>query len=107
MVRKHLEKTGLAAWHPPKKTGFFRHIVVRKSFASNQLLVNLVTSSENLNSFDQKDFTEFIQNLFDKRVAGLLHTVNDNVADRAKIENGQSKLLFGNCLLYTSPSPRD
>lgn len=96
LVRKYLENTGLTAWHPPKKTGFFRHIVVRKSFASNQLLVNLVTSSENLNSFDHKAFAEFIQNLFDKRVAGLLHTVNDNVADRAKIENGQSKLLFGN-----------
>ncbi|MFM7684225.1 MAG: TRAM domain-containing protein, partial [Bacteroidota bacterium] len=45
LIRKFLEKTDLPAWHPPKKIGFFRHIVVRKSFAEDKLLVNLVTSS--------------------------------------------------------------
>ena len=95
LVREYLKQSGLSAWHPPKKTGFFRHIVVRKSFSSNQLLVNLVTSSENLNKFNLQRFADYIKDLFGDRVAGLLHTVNDNVADRAKIENGQSNLLFG------------
>jgi len=31
-IRLYLEKTGLPAWHPPKKEGFFRYFVVRKSF---------------------------------------------------------------------------
>lgn len=68
---------------------------MRKSFTANQLLVNLVTASEGLNKFDINAFSSFIQELMGKRIAGLLHTVNDNVADRAKIENGQSKILFG------------
>ena len=38
-VRIYLEKTGLPAWHPPKKEGFFRHIVVRKSFFQDKLLL--------------------------------------------------------------------
>ena len=29
------------------------------------------------------------------RIAGIQHTINDNVADRAKIENGDNKLLYG------------
>jgi 23S rRNA (uracil-5-)-methyltransferase RumA len=33
---------------------------------------------------------------FGERIAGIQHTVNDNVADRAKIENVDSKLLYGN-----------
>ena len=45
LIRKYLFKTGLPAWHPPKKEGFFRHLVVRKSFSENNLLFNLVTSS--------------------------------------------------------------
>ena len=94
-LRKYLEETGLKAWHPPQKTGFFRHIVVRKSFAANKLLVNLITSSEGLNKFDLNGFSSFVQELMGGRIAGLLHTVNDNVADRAKIENGQSKVIFG------------
>ena len=94
-LRIFLEKTGLKAWHPPKKIGFFRHIVVRKSFMSDQLLINLVTSSEQLDQFDLEAFGSFLKQLFGNRIAGLLHTVNDNVADRAKIENGNSQLLFG------------
>ena len=94
-IRNYLEKTGLAAWHPPKKTGFFRHIVVRKSFHQDQLLINLVTSSENIEQFDAQAFSTFLQGLLGTRLAGLQHTINDNVADRAKIENGTNSLLFG------------
>ncbi len=93
--RKFLRRTGLTAWHPPKKTGFFRHIVVRKSFHQNQLLINLVTSSDGLKTFDADAAGEELKRLFGERIAGFQHTVNDNVADRAKIENGTWRLVFG------------
>ncbi len=94
-IRDYLKGTGSAAWHPPKKEGFFRHIVVRKSFFQDQLLIHLVTSGNDDNKFDPKAFSEFILKLLGKRIAGIQHTINDNVADRAKIENGTSTLLFG------------
>lgn len=94
-LRNYLQDTGLPAWHPPKKEGFFRHIVVRKSFDQDQLLLNLVTSSVGLEKFDVQAFGEFLKQLFGARVAGFQHTINDNVADRAKIENGTWKLVFG------------
>lgn len=94
-VRLFLQQTGLPAWHPPQKKGFFRHIVVRKSFLNDQLLVNLVTSNDGIERFDVKAFAAFLQALHPGRIAGLWHTINDNVADRAKIENGQSQLIFG------------
>jgi len=94
-IRLYLKNTGLKAWHPPKKEGFFRHIVVRKSFFQDQLLVNLVTSSTNEEKFDSVAFGEFLKELFGNRIAGFQHTINDNVADRAKIENGSWKLVFG------------
>jgi 23S rRNA (uracil-5-)-methyltransferase RumA len=94
-LRQYLKATELPAWHPPKKTGFFRHIVVRKSFFQDQLLVNLVTSSENIEQFDAKAFSDFLLSKLGKRLAGFQHTINDNVADRAKIENGSIDLLYG------------
>jgi 23S rRNA (uracil1939-C5)-methyltransferase len=94
-IRNYLFETGLPAWHPPGKHGFFRHIVVRKSFSEDKLLLNLVTSSKDLKKFDVSAFAKFMQALMGERIAGLWHTVNDNVADRAKIENGSSTLLFG------------
>jgi 23S rRNA (uracil-5-)-methyltransferase RumA len=94
-IRDFLKATNLPAWHPPKKEGFFRHIVVRKSFYQNQLLINLVTSSVGLSQFDVKAFGDFLQKLLPGKIAGFQHTINDNVADRAKIENGENQLVFG------------
>lgn len=98
-IRIFLYQTGLPAWHPPQKIGFFRHIVVRKSFLNDQLLINLVTSNEGLKDFDIAAFADFIQKLHPGRIAGLWHTINDNVADRAKIENGYSTLIFGQAVI--------
>lgn len=94
-IRNYLYLSELPAWHPPKKTGFFRHIIVRKSFDQNQLLVNLVTSSEGLKQFDVEAFGLLLKQLFGERIAGFQHTINDDVADRSKIENGSCKLVFG------------
>lgn len=94
--RTYLKETGLTAWHPPKKEGFFRHVVVRKSFKQDQLLINLVTSSKGLEKFDVQAVGVFLQDLMGNRIAGFQHTTNDNVADRAKIENGNCELVFGN-----------
>lgn len=94
-IRDFLKETGLPAWHPPKKTGFFRHFVVRKSFFEDKLLINLVTSSEGIKKFDVQALSTLLQKILGKRLAGFQHTVNDNVADRAKIENGQNTLIFG------------
>ncbi len=94
-LRLLFKSSGLPAWHPPQKTGFFRHIVVRKSFDQDQILLNLVTSSEDLEKFDASIFVSFLKDKLGKRLAGIQHTVNDNVADRSKIENGQCTLLYG------------
>lgn len=94
-IREFLKATQLTAWHPPQKTGFFRHIVVRKSFYQDQLLINLVTSSEGLDQFDVEAFSQFLQTKLGNRLAGFQHTINDNVADRSKIENGSIRLLYG------------
>lgn len=94
-IRAYLMNTNLPAWHPPKKEGFFRHFVVRKSYANNELLINLVTSSKGLGKFDKNEFAKVLQNTFGNRLAGYIHTVNDDVADRAKLEHGPSDLICG------------
>lgn len=95
LLRIYCQNTQLPAWHPPQKKGFFRHLVLRKSFYENTFLLNLVTSSVGLKSFDSKAFVEKVLALFGDRMAGIQHTINDDVADRSKIENGSTKLLFG------------
>lgn len=95
LLREMLKATQLPAWHPPQKKGFFRHIVVRKSFYQDKLLINLVTSSEGVKSFDDQLFVEQVLKLHPERIMGIQWTINDDVADRSKIENGATKILFG------------
>ncbi|MGB0999863.1 MAG: 23S rRNA (uracil(1939)-C(5))-methyltransferase RlmD, partial [Flavobacteriales bacterium] len=94
-IRDYLENTGLPPWHPPKKSGFFRHLVVRKSFAQDQLLVMLVCSSSHLDQFDVQAFSTFLQKLLGKRLAGFLFTLNDEIADRTMATTGKSELIYG------------
>ena len=95
LIRKHLKQSNLPAWHPPKKIGFYRHLVVRKSYSTDQLLFNIVTSSQGLKNFKAKEFGVFLKKLFKNRFKGLIHTINDDVADREKLDKGNSKLITG------------
>jgi len=46
---------------------------VRKSYKTNQLLFNLVTTSLDLPQFDLNAFSKLLQDIFKDRFAGLLH----------------------------------
>ena len=98
-IRQFCEDSGLPPWHPPKKVGFFRFLTVRKSYATDQILASLVTSSDGIDEFDFDGVTELFKELFGDRLAGLLHTVNDQIADRTLVTEGTSRLLYGKDVL--------
>ena len=94
-IRNYCQDTGLAPWHAPKRVGFFRYFVVRKSYKTNKLLFNLVTTSYDLPQFDLDKFANYLVELFGGRVAGLLHTINDEVGDRTIATTGNINLVYG------------
>lgn len=94
-IRNYCESTGLAPWHGPKKEGFFRYFVVRKSYKTNRLLFNLVTTSEGLSTFDLNAFADLLKDTFGDRFAGLLHTINDETGDRTIATSGSIQLIAG------------
>ena len=89
------KNSGLAAWNPAKSNGFFRFLVVRKSFADNELLFNLVTTSENIENFDAPGFVDLLKSILGEKLAGFWHTVNNDVGDAAKQPADAAKLLYG------------
>ena len=94
-IRTYCEATGLTPWHGPKKEGFFRYLVVRKSYKTDKLLFNLVTTSYDLPKFDLHAFAKLLLDLFGNRLAGLLHTINDEVGDRTIATTGSIELVYG------------
>lgn len=94
-IRQFCENTGLPAWNPGKRSGFFRFLVARKSFHQDQLLLNLVTHNKGLEDFPIEAFVEKLKELLGERLAGLWHTVNPNEGDRVSAQEGSMKLLYG------------
>jgi len=96
-VRTWCEATGFPAWHPPQRRGFFRFLVVRKSEAHGDLLVNLVTTSDE--ALDRDGFVTLIRGLWGDRVRGILHTVNDDVGERVEAREGTSEVIWGDSVV--------
>ena len=94
-IRVFCQNSGLPAWHPPKKVGFFRYLVVRKSYLTNKFLIKLVTSSDGLANFDFDGFVNLINALFPDRIIGILHTVNDDIGDNSQSRLGHETILYG------------
>ena len=69
--------------------------MVRKSFKTNELLCNLVTTSDGLDQFDLQKFAAFLKGIFGERLAGLLHTINDETGDRTIATAGRINLVYG------------
>ncbi|MFD2567895.1 23S rRNA (uracil(1939)-C(5))-methyltransferase RlmD [Pseudotenacibaculum haliotis] len=95
VIRTYCEDTGLQPWHGPRREGFFRYFVVRKSYKTNELLFNLVTTSDGLSSFDLNAFSTLLKDIFEERFAGLLHTINDETGDRTIATSGSITLVSG------------
>ena len=95
IIRKYCEDSGLPPWHGPKREGFFRYFIVRKSYKTNQLLFNLVTTSDELSKFNLKKFSTFLKKIFKERFAGFIHSINDEAGDRTLATSGKSNLIEG------------
>ncbi|MCC6600070.1 MAG: 23S rRNA (uracil(1939)-C(5))-methyltransferase RlmD [Crocinitomicaceae bacterium] len=93
--RKWCIASGLPFWHPPQRQGFFRYLVARKSFLDDEILLNLVTTDHDEDRFQPDAFTEFFKLILGKRLAGIIHTINNETADRADPLEGSTRLLFG------------
>jgi len=94
-IQEYFTSRGFSAWHSKKNSGFCRMLAVKKSFLHDHLLLNLVTSSSQLQAFDADGFKNFVLAELGDRLAGLVHTMNDDISDRPKTTDGQQEILHG------------
>ena len=79
-VMEFARNRGLPAYHPYRHQGFWRNLVVREGKFTDQIMVNLVTSSQG--DFDEDALRETLDGLpTKKRIVSLIHTVNDSLSN--------------------------
>lgn len=94
-IRQWCEDSELPPWHAPKREGFFRFLVVRRSITADELLVNLVTTSDGLERFDSAAFESKLKARLGDRLAGFTHTLNDDKGERVETRDGQTHMVAG------------
>ena len=88
-------------YHKMRHEGYLRHLLVRRTARTNELLVGFVTSSQ----FDGDELT-FIEGLRDAilnldlsaEVKGILHIINDGVADI--VQSDETRIIYGDEFIY-------
>ncbi|NCB41654.1 MAG: 23S rRNA (uracil(1939)-C(5))-methyltransferase RlmD [Clostridia bacterium] len=79
-------------YHKKSHKGLLRNLVIRKGFRTEELLINIVTSSQS--SFAGEEYKERLLQLnCASSITGILWTINDNVADTVKCE--ELHILYG------------
>lgn len=96
-VLQFAQETGLPYYHRMRHTGFFRHLLVRKAVKTEEILVDLVTTTEY--ELEKGKLVDALKCLkLTGRIVGILHTRNDSLADVVKDEG--TEILFGQDYFY-------
>ncbi len=87
----------ISFYHRMKQTGYLRHLLVRKAVRTGDILVDIITTTQ-----EEHDLTGFKDALLglslSGRITGILHTKNDSLAD-AVIDEG-TEILYGQDFFY-------
>ena len=91
----------LPFYHKMRHDGYLRHLLVRRTTKTEQLLVGLVTTSNP--EFEEKaeltKLVELLKNLdLDAKLCGVMHIINDGVADI--VQSDETRVLFGEEYIY-------
>lgn len=100
-VLEYFSEKNIPYYHKITHTGYLRHLLVRRAAATGEILIDLVTSGqpagEEYTAGDQLLLQGLVFRLLqlklEGKIVGILHTINDSVAD--VIKNEHTDLLFG------------
>lgn len=78
-------------------SGYLRHLVVRKGINTDEIMVNIVTSSQM--NYDMNLYKDMLKSLNLKgQLVSVLHTINDGLADAVQCD--ELRLLDGRDYIY-------
>jgi 23S rRNA (uracil-5-)-methyltransferase RumA len=94
---------GMDYFHKVTHKGYLRHLLVRKAVKTGEILVNIVTTTQEEDFAGNEDvFTEMMKQLLalalKGTIVGILHTYNDSQADVVKSD--RTVQLYGRDYIY-------
>lgn len=96
-VLDYFQKEKVSFYHRLRHEGYLRHLLVRKASKTGEILIALVTTTQEIH--DLTPFAEMLLSLqLDGKIVGILHTKNDSLAD--VVQSDETITLYGQDYFY-------
>lgn len=96
-VLDYFTELGTPFYHKLSHAGYLRHLLVRKAAKTGEILINLITTSQEV--LDLQPLVERLNNLeLEGTIVGILHTINDREADVVQCDS--MEILYGQDYFY-------
>ena len=96
-VLNYFTEKSSSYYHRIRHEGFLRHLLVRKAQKTGEMLIALVTTTQE--TYDLKPLAEQLLALPLKgKITGILHTKNDSLAD--VVQSDETVILYGQDYFY-------
>lgn len=91
-IERYFREHPAAVYRKMQHTGYLRHVLIRRSVKSGDILIALVTTSQ-----EEHDLTQLKEELLtlplEGQISGILHMINDGVADT--VQSDETRVLYG------------
>ena len=96
-VLEYFRKLGASHYRKMQHTGYLRHLLLRRGDTTGEILVNLVTTTQE--TYDLQPLVEKLLALnLDGKIVGVLHILNDSLSD--VVQSDETKILYGQDYFY-------
>ena len=96
-VLAYFRERNVSYYKKMQHTGYLRHLLLRRGDTTGEILVNLVTTTQ-----EEHDLTELKEQLLELplegKIVGILHILNDSLSDVVKSD--ETRILYGQDFFY-------
>ena len=96
-VLEYFQKLGASYYKKMQHIGYLRHLLLRRGDTTGEILINLVTTTQ-----EDYDLTPLVEQLLELqlegKIVGILHILNDSLSD--VVQSDETKVLYGQDFFY-------
>ena len=96
-VWEYFRSRGASYYKKMQHTGFLRHLLLRRGVTTGEILVHLVTTTQ-----EQWDIEPLVQELLalplEGKIVGIMHILNDSLSD--VVQSDETRILYGRDYFY-------
>lgn len=96
-VGEYFRSRGVSFYKKMQHVGYLRHLLLRRANTTGEILVNLVTTSQEAHNLDMLK-EELLALPLEGEIVGFLHIINDSLSDM--VQSDETRILYGKDYFY-------